>query len=176
MIAPDPRYPIGKFEPKEIYSPLELHSYLDRIASLPDRLDKIIAGLSPSQLDTPYREGGWTVRQVVHHVADSHMNAYIRTKWTLTESSPVIKAYLEKGWAETPEMKASPTLSINLLKALHAKWIILLNGLGAEELHKAFTHPETGKLVPVDRLIALYAWHGDHHLAHIAELKKRLGW
>lgn len=176
MNAPDPRYPIGKFKAKETYTPEDTNQCLDRIKSLPTRLENEVKGLSPTQLDTPYREGGWTVRQVVHHVADSHMNAYIRTKWILTENSPVIKAYDEKGWAETPETKSSPTLSLDLLHALHTKWITLLSSLSDDDLQKEFIHPDTRKQVPLKRIIAMYAWHGDHHLAHIASLKKRLNW
>jgi len=170
------RYPIGKFSPQESYSSVDLQNLINKIESLPTRLDAAIASLSKEQLDTPYREGGWTVRQVLHHVPDSHMNAYIRFKWTLTEETPLIKAYNEKAWAETPETSADPTISLNFLKALHAKWVVLLRQLKPDQLKREFIHPETKKNVPLDRLIALYAWHGDHHLAHITELKKRNGW
>ena len=170
------RYPIGKFTPKDGHIQSELDQYISRIESLPSRLEKEISGLSASQLDTPYRDGGWTVRQVVHHVADSHMNAYIRFKWTLTEETPMIKAYNEKEWALTPETKADPGLSIPLLKALHAKWVVLLKQLTANDLKKEFIHPETKKHVRLDNLMGLYAWHGDHHLAHITSLKTRNGW
>ncbi len=172
----DPRYPIGKFSAKETYAPEERNSFIDRIASLPARLEAAIHGLTNQQLDTPYRDGGWTVRQVVHHVADSHMNAYIRVKWTLTESSPTIKAYEEKGWAVTPETASDPGLSIALLKALHAKWIILFRGLSADDLGRDFIHPSTKKSVKLEQLMGMYAWHGDHHLAHITELKKQQNW
>jgi hypothetical protein len=174
MNATDPRYPIGKFEPKENYTKDDVLANIERIRTLPDRLEKAVHGFSTTQLDTPYREGGWTVRQVIHHMADSHMNAYIRFKWTLTENTPTIKAYLEKLWAETPETKANPGLSIALLKALHAKWEVLLMSLSVEDLHKQFIHPETKIQVPLDRLIALYAWHGEHHLAHITSLKVKM--
>jgi len=170
------RYPIGKFSPKEEFSKAELDQFISRIESLPVRLEKEVSNLSASQLDTPYREGGWTVRQVVHHLADSHMNAYIRVKWSLTESAPIIKAYDEKGWAETPETKADPSLSIALLKALHAKWIVLLKQLSPADLQKEYTHPETKKQVRLNNLMGMYAWHGDHHLAHITSLKGRNGW
>lgn len=176
MNAIDPRYPIGKFEPKESYTQEDIRQFIHRIAGLPTKIEKAVQGLSVSQLDTPYREGGWTVRQVVHHLADSHMNAYIRFKWTLTENTPVIKAYDEKAWAETPETKADPSLSIEFLKALHAKWIILLQALPAEALAKEFTHPQTNKQVRLDRLIGMYAWHGDHHLSHITSLKEKMSW
>ncbi len=168
----DPRYPIGKFEPRENYTLDEIHLNIQRIEAAPEKVEKVFKGLSPAQWDTPYREGGWTARQVVHHMADSHMNAYIRFKWTLTEDVPLIKAYNEKAWALTAETHADPNLSITLLKALHAKWVTLMKGLSAEDLQKSFTHPDTKKLVPLDRLIAMYAWHGEHHLGHIESIKK----
>ena len=176
MNATDPRYPIGKFEPKDAYSKEDVSEFIQRIKALPSKVEKAVHGWTDAQLDTPYREGGWTVRQVVHHVADSHMNAYIRFKWTLTENSPLIKAYNEKAWAETPETKAPPSLSIDFLKTLHAKWVVLLDGLPTEALAREFTHPDTGKQVRIDRLMGLYAWHGDHHLAHISALKQKMGW
>jgi hypothetical protein len=176
MISKDPRYPIGKFQPSEHYSPAEIQQFIDAIAALPAKMEDALRGLSPAQLDTPYREGGWTLRQVAHHVPDSHMNAYIRVKWTLTENTPVIKAYNEKAWAETPETTASPDLSIVLLKALHAKWVVLLKGIPPESFLKEFVHPDTGKKVRLDRLTALYAWHGEHHLGHILALKEKMGW
>ncbi len=175
-MSEDLRYPIGKFSPQEDYTSQNLKDFIQRIADLPQKLEAVISNLNPSQLDTPYREGGWTVRQVIHHVADSHMNAYIRVKWTLTEDAPVIKAYFEKVWAETPETKADPSLSLNLLTALHEKWVILLTGLTPHQLKRAFTHPDTKKLVTLETLMGLYAWHGDHHLEHITALKKRMGW
>ena len=175
-MTPDPRYPIGKFDPKDSYTSEEVMTNINRIAALPDKIKKALAGLTDTQLDTPYREGGWTVRQVTHHVPDSHMNAYIRFKWTLTEDSPLIKAYDEKGWASTPETSGSTSISTDLLTALHAKWAILLKGLSAEQLHRDFIHPDTKKHVPLDRLIAMYAWHGEHHLAHITSLKERMKW
>ena len=172
----DPRYPIGKFQPAETYSTTERDSFIDRIASLPERLQVAANGLTDSQLDTPYRDGGWTLRQVVHHIADSHLNAYVRVKWTLTEESPLIKAYNEKAWATTPETKADPALSLVFIQALHAKWVTLLRGLREEDVKRHFVHPETKKSVRIEHLIALYAWHGDHHLAHIVELKRQKNW
>lgn len=172
----DERYPIGKFSPQSSYTLQEIASHIDQIERLPELLHAEIQSLSDEQLDTPYREGGWTVRQVVHHLADSHMNAYIRIKWTLTEESPVIKAYDEKAWAETPEIKAEPALSITFLAALHAKWVRLARLLSPSELAREFIHPETKKTQRIDRMIALYAWHGTHHLAHISNLKKKRAW
>ena len=170
------QYPIGKYQPKSDYLPTEILENISRIELVPEKLSQAIQNLSPAQLDTPYREGGWTVRQVVHHLADSHMNAYIRTKWTLTEQSPLIKAYEEKEWANTPETTELPEVSIALLKALHTKWTILLKKLSPTQLQKHFVHPQTQKEVKLVSQIALYAWHGDHHLAHITRLKERMGW
>lgn len=172
----DVRYPIGKFTALESHTAEELGSCIKRIESLSDRIELASKNLSDTQLDTPYRDGGWTVRQVIHHVADSHMNAYIRVKWILTEPTPVIKAYDEKAWAQTGETFAAPDLSISLLKSLHAKWVILLRTLTADQLQKQYIHPDTQKHVALHNLIGMYAWHGDHHLAHITELKKRMGW
>jgi len=172
----DLRYPIGKFSAQENHAPKELNSFIQRIELLPSKLEVAIVGFSNQQLDTPYRDGGWTVRQVVHHVADSHMNAYIRVKWMLTEESPVIKAYNEKLWAETGETTSEPALSIALIKALHAKWVTLLKSLTKDQLQKEFIHPDTKKQVALHNLIGMYAWHGDHHLAHITALTKRQGW
>lgn len=172
----DLRYPIGKFSAQPTYKPQDVRERIARIASLPEKMQKAVQHLTDAQLDTPYREGGWTVRQVVHHVADSHSNAYIRVKWTLTEETPLIKAYEEKMWATTPETKEPPALSIALLKALHAKLVVLLGAIPFEQLKRQFTHPETQKHVSLDTMIDLYAWHGEHHLAHIENLKKRMGW
>lgn len=176
MTTTDYRYPIGKFESKASYGPEEVKQFIHRIAEAPAKYEEAIKNLTDTQLDTPYREGGWTVRQVVHHVADSHMNAYIRIKWTLTEEKPIIKAYEEKLWAETPETKFSPSISLSLLYALHIKLVALANQLNPEELTKKFVHPQSKKEIPIDQLLGTYAWHGDHHLAHITELKKRMGW
>lgn len=170
------RYPIGKFLPKDQYTKNEIDLFVSRIESLPAKLEQEVSTLLESQLDTPYRDGGWTVRQVIHHMADSHMNAYIRFKWTLTEETPMIKAYDEKAWAETPETKSDPNLSIALLKALHAKWAVLLKGLVTSDLKKEFIHPETKKHIRLENLMGMYAWHGEHHLAHITALKAKKGW
>jgi hypothetical protein len=172
----DLRYPIGKFSAKENHTAEELKTFIQRIESLPSKLEAAIEGFSNQQLDTHYRVGGWSVRQVVHHVADSHMNAYIRVKWMLTEETPIIKAYNEKLWAETGETTSDPALSLLLIKALHTKWTTLLKSLSQNQLQKEFIHPDTKKNVALHNLIGMYAWHGDHHLAHIIELKKRQGW
>jgi predicted tellurium resistance membrane protein TerC len=172
----DASYPIGKFLAKETYTTEELNQLIAKIEKLPVRLEEAIKGMSDEQLDTPYRDGGWTVRQVVHHLADSHMNAYIRVKWTITENTPTIKAYDQKGWAETPDSKLPVAVSVNLLKSLHVKWTNILKALKPEQLAKEFVHPETQKHVRIDRLIDNYAWHGEHHLAHIKVLKKNKSW
>ena len=161
------KYPVGRFVPAENYSSEEIRKCIETIESLPDKLESVIKNITDKELSTPYRDGGWTVRQVIHHMADSHMNAFIRLKWTLTEETPTIKAYDEKAWAVTDETALDPVISINFLKALHIKWVALLKLLKAEELKKSFLHPETGKHVSLERQIATYAWHCDHHLAHI---------
>lgn len=161
------QYPIGKFSPQDSYTTEEIAAFIYSIETVPVKIEEVYKKFTPKQLDTSYRPGGWTARQVLHHVADSHMNAYIRFKWSLTEDTPVIKAYNEKAWAETYETKSDPALSVTLLKALHAKWVTLLRSLLKEDLQKSFVHPETGKNVRLDRSIALYTWHGEHHLGHL---------
>ena len=161
------QYPIGKFSPKESYTPEERQRFIHSIETLPGELDQLVKNFTTAQWATPYREGGWTARQVVHHVADSHMNAYIRVKWALTEDAPLIKAYDEKAWATTPEVASDPSLSINLLYALHAKWVTLLRGISEVQLTRSFIHPATGKPNTIERMMALYSWHGEHHLGHL---------
>jgi hypothetical protein len=130
-------------------------------------MEAVVKNFSAKQFETASREEGWTARQVIHHVSDSHMNAYIRFKWALTEETPVIKAYNEKRWAETPEVKSDPVISLNLLKALHQKWVLLLRSLSAEDLQREYIHPETKKNVRLATIVAMYAWHSDHHLGHL---------
>lgn len=161
------RYPIGVFSPQGTYTPEDVQSNIERIDKVPGKIESLIRPFGPNHWSTPYREGGWTALQVVHHIADSHLNAYIRLKWTLTEATPVIKAYDEKAWAETPETKLDPSISLIFLKALHLKWTALLRLVPPEDLKREFIHPDTNKSVPLDRLIALYAWHGEHHLGHL---------
>ena len=167
------RYPIGKFTAKEPYTSKDLQSDLERLASLPERLKKTVADFSASDLNTPYRKEGWTVLQTIHHLADSHLHAYIRVKWALTEDSPSIKAYNEKLWAETPDNLLPVEFSLNLLSAHHQKWASLLRSLDVNSLSKTFIHPTSGARITVERMIQLYAWHGDHHLAHITALVQR---
>ena len=161
------RYPIGKFLPQEAYTESEVRANIIRIENVPAAVEHTVSKFTDVLWDTPYREGGWTARQVIHHMADSHMNAYVRFKWTLTESTPVIKAYNEKAWAETPENALDPTISISFLKAHHVKWTALLKLMKPEDLKKEFIHPDTKKNISLERLIALYAWHGEHHLGHL---------
>ena len=161
------RYPTGRFSPKEQYTFEEVQLLIDKIAGFPSRLKQAVNALTPQQMDTRYREGGWTLRQVIHHLSDSHLNAYIRLKWTLTEDTPTIKAYDEKRWVETAEIKEDPQMSVELLATLHAKWTRLLKGLTPEDFERGYLHPENGKLYTLAHQVAVYAWHGDHHLGHL---------
>ncbi|UJF32910.1 YfiT family bacillithiol transferase [Paenibacillus hexagrammi] len=171
------RYPIGEFEHDGEITEQQLQVWIYRIESAPVRLRAAVAGLSDKQLDTPYREGGWTLRQVVHHVADSHINSYTRFKLALTEEQPVIKPYYEDRWAELSDSRNAPLeLSLALLDALHERWVILLRSLHREQLSRTFIHPESGSTIPLDRNIGIYAWHGDHHIAHVTSLRSRMGW
>ena len=168
----DPRYPIGKFSWNGPNSREQRGRLIEDIAATPERMRKAVEAMKEQQLNTPYREGGWTVRQVVHHVPDSHMNSYIRFKLALTEHEPTIKPYDEAQWAELIDAKDAPIeTSLQLLEALHHRWVMLLRSLSDEDVKKQFTHPELG-LVSIDKYIALYAWHGKHHVAHIMSVKK----
>jgi hypothetical protein len=167
MKIEDLQYPIGKFTPKVKYDASHIASYIDRIETAPKKIETVFSKLNAQDLETPYRPGGWTVKQVLHHIPDSHLNAYIRIKWAITEDTPLIKAYDEKLWAETPETKLDPTVSIVFLKALHQKWVVLLRNLAPTDFQKSFIHPETGNSIGLDRMIHLYAWHGEHHLGQI---------
>jgi uncharacterized damage-inducible protein DinB len=172
----DLRYPTGKFEWKGSNSPGERKQFIEAIAETPARLRAATIGLSEQQLDTPYREGGWAVRQVVHHVPESHMNAFIRCKWTLTEDNPLIKAYDQDSWAKLPEVRSTPVeASLRLLESLHARWVPLLHSLSEQDWKRTFRHPESGEQ-PLDRLLAMYAWHGPHHVAQITSLRERMAW
>ncbi len=172
----DLRYPIGKFQMAEHSSEAQRQEIIASIAEAPKRFRDAVAGLSDAQLETSYREGGWTVRQVIHHVADSHMNAYIRTKWALTEAEPTIKPYDEKSWAELEDAKRAPLEpSLALLDSLHDRWVRLLRSLTPEQWKRTFRHPEMGPMT-LEKTLALYAWHGPHHIAHVTELRKRMSW
>ena len=162
------KYPVGRFE--RLKAPLDRAArevHIETIAAAPATFLSLTRGRSDAQLDTPYRPGGWTVRQVVHHVPDSHMNAYIRMKFAITEEAPAIKAYDEARWAELPEAKTGPAdMSVALLEALHRRWVAFLRALPDAEFGKAYVHPELGR-VTLDEALALYAWHGRHHAAHV---------
>ena len=173
----DPRYPIGQFQlPNEDLSDEDRAQLIAQIADAPARLRAAVVGLNDAQLDTPYRDGGWTVRQLVHHVADSHMNGYIRVKFALTEDVPTIKAYDENVWVRLGDTPATPIeTSLNLLDALHERWANLFRSLTPAEFARTFRHPELGTL-SLNRQLALYAWHGRHHTAHVTALCERMGW
>jgi uncharacterized damage-inducible protein DinB len=172
----DLRYPVGKFRFPESVSAQELATFIDQIAEAPAQLRAAISGLSDSQLDTPYRPGGWSVRQVAHHVPDSHMNSYVRFRLALTEDEPVIKPYEEKRWAELADARTLPVEpSLTLLEALHARWVPLLRSLSDSDWKRTFRHPELG-LVSLENNAALYAWHGRHHVAQVTALCERMGW
>jgi hypothetical protein len=172
----DQRYPIGRFTPDPTTTPEARAGHINEIASLPSRFRQALAGLSPQQLDTPYREGGWTVRQVAHHVPDSHVNAYVRCKLALTEATPTIKPYDEGAWAKLKDTELTPVdVSLSLLEATHTRWITLLHSLQPADFQRGFNHPEAG-VRDLNWLVALYAWHGNHHLAHITSLRERMKW
>lgn len=171
------RFPIGKFEAPQVLTPALLNQYIHDIETFPNRIKEAVTGLNDSQLDTPYRTDGWTIRQVVHHCSDSHMNSIIRFKLALTEEEPTIKPYFEERWAELADSKNMPIESaLLLLDGLHQRWTVLLKSLTPEELKKTFIHPEHGKRFRLDENIGVYAWHGNHHLAHITTLKKSKHW
>ena len=173
----DLRYPIGKVPwPTAVVTDEQRQGYIREIEEAPARLRAAVQGLSPEQLDAPYRPGGWTVRQVTHHLPDSHMNAYVRVKLALTETQPQIKTYDEKQWAELGDSRTAPVeVSLALLESLHQRWVLLLRSLRPEDFARTFQHPEMGA-VSLDKTLCLYAWHGRHHVAHIAALRDRMGW
>jgi uncharacterized damage-inducible protein DinB len=170
------RYPIGRFHPRGGLSPLEIRQLIDDMAALPGDVRAAVAPLSEKQLDTPYRAQGWTVRQVVHHLPDSHVNSYVRFKLALTEEEPTIKDYSEAAWAELPDGRGEDVEgSLLLLEAIHRRWTSLLRSLHPEDFARTFRHPETG-VVTLERNLQLYAWHGRHHLAHVTRLRERNRW
>ena len=172
----DPRYPIGKFTPDPEPTPELRARHIEQIATLPGRMRQAVSGLSSAQLDTPYRDGGWTLRQVVHHVPESHMNAYIRFKLALTENCPTIKPYDEAAWARLKDVELTPVeVSLNLLDSIHSRWVTLLNTMKPDDFARKLNHPESG-VQTLDRLLALYDWHGNHHLAHITGTRERMKW
>jgi hypothetical protein len=176
----DLRYPIGKFDwvpPKNEDEMAKRRThYIDVLTTLPVNFRQAVAGLNPQQLDTPYRPEGWTVRQLVHHVPDSHANAYVRFKLALTEYEPIIKTYKEDMWAKLPDTANTPIdVSLQMLGALHTRWVTLLRAMDSSDFARTLRHPELG-ILDLNRTLALYAWHSEHHTAHITSLRKRMGW
>src|SRR5947208_3595975 len=175
-VTMDPRYPIGKFEMPAQVTPARRQQAIEEIAATPAKMRAAARGLSDSQLDTPYRRGGWTVRQVVHHLPDSHLNAYVRLKLALTENEPAIKTYEQERWAELEDARSAPIeISVALLESLHRRWVLVLRALRPEDFARTFRHPELG-VVTLDQQLRLYEWHGRHHIAHITSLRERMGW
>ena len=171
------KYPIGKYEIPNPITKEHLSEWITILEHLPTRLEAMVGPLSEEQLETPYRPGGWTVRQVVHHVSDSHHHSYVRFKWALTENNPIIKPYLEKEWANLFDTKTAPIqMSLDHLKAVHFKLVYLLKGLSNEQLVRTFTHPDGNEITTLEENIGRYAWHGSHHFAHIKNLIDREGW
>lgn len=176
MTGEDLRYPIGPFTAPAVVSAAQVATWIDDIAALPAVLQGVVAPLTAAQLEVPYRPGGWCSRQVIHHLADSHLNSILRFKWALTEERPTIKTYHEERWAELPDYRDYPVdAALAFLAALHGRWVVLLRGLGPAELARDFVHPDWGP-VRLDATIGKYAWHGRHHLAHITRLIEREGW
>jgi len=174
-MSTDPRYPVGKFSYSGPPTPEQRKEFLDDVEQTPARLRAAVRGLSDAQLDTPYRDGGWTVRQVVHHVPDSHLNSYVRFKLALTEDEPTIKTYMEDRWAELPDSLQPIENSLVMLESLHRRWMVVLKSLSEADWTRTFRHPELGPMT-LEKTLALYSWHGKHHVAHITSLRERMGW
>jgi hypothetical protein len=173
----DLKYPIGKFSDPQISSAEEIKQHIAIIAALPQKLRNAVESLSEKQLDTPYRDGGWTIRQVVHHLPDSHMNSFIRFRLAMTEDNPVIKPYKEALWAQLADSKNAPIeSSLVILEGLHFRWVMMLKSLTPEDWKKSYHHPESNKDWLLTSVLALYSWHCNHHLAHITSLCKRMNW
>jgi uncharacterized damage-inducible protein DinB len=175
LIDVDPSYPVGRFIAPANISPNDRSGAIATLAELPEELRNAVDGLSFAQLSTPYREGGWTIRQVVHHVADSHMNAFIRVKLSLTEDWPTVKAYDEAAWAKLHDVAAPPEWSLELIESLHARWVMLLQSLNEEQWRRGCNHPQNGPMT-VELATLTYAWHSRHHVAHITHLRAREKW
>jgi uncharacterized damage-inducible protein DinB len=170
------KYPIGRYQLEDKINKTSIENWIKEIELLPQKLSEAVKGLKKDQLQTPYRPDGWTIQQVIHHIADSHMNAYNRFKLALTENKPIVKPYDEKLWAELPDSKlVDVNVSLDLIKSLHKRWTTLLRHLSEEELNKEFLHPESG-MKNLKETICNYAWHGNHHLAHITSLKQKMNW
>lgn len=172
-IADAARFPIGRFERRVRFTAEERAAHLARIAALPEKLAVALDGLSEAQFDAPYRPEGWTIRQLVHHVADSHLNAYVRLKLALTEHEPMIKPYDQDAWVDLNDVRTvSPLVSLTMLSAVHQRWVATVQGIQEEQFSRALYHPQNGRMT-IDQLLALYAWHGDHHVAHIERARGR---
>lgn len=173
----DLKYPIGKSEIPEKISSEDIKKWITDISELPDKLGKDVNSLSKEQLDTPYRPEGWTLKQLIHHIADSHMSALMRFKWALTEDEPTIKAYDEKQFAELYDSKFTPVeISLDFISALHRKWVILLDNMSNADFERTFVHPVSGQRFTLKQILSHYSWHGRHHYAHLHNLIKRKGW
>lgn len=173
--AVDPRYPEGKFSNPDSVTAQQRKQFIEEIAQTPAKLRAAVNGLNDTQLDTPYRDGGWTPRQVVHHVADSHMNAYIRFKLALTEDNPTIKPYAEDRWAELADSSLPLEPSLGIIDQVHHRWVTLMRAMQERDWARTFNHPEHGTR-RLDQVLALYDWHGRHHVAHVTELRKQKSW
>jgi DinB superfamily len=171
----DPRYPIGKFEKPETITPDDRLNAIAILAELPEQLRNAVDGMDTAELNTPYREGGWTVRQLVHHIADSHMNAFIRVRLALTEDWPTIKLYDEKAWATLHDSLAPMEWSLEIIESLHARWVMLLQSLDDQQWQRGFRHPENGPTT-IEVATLAYAWHSRHHVAHVTHLRAKEGW
>ena len=172
----DLRYPVGRFQRPQSLEPKQRRAAIDTIAEAPTKLRAAVSGLTDAQLDTPYRPEGWTVRQVVHHVPDSHLNAYTRFKLALTEDTPTIKPYNEAAWATLEDSKTTPVAaSLALLDAVHDRWIRILRAMSPSDFSRTLNHPENG-IMNLDQMLALYEWHSRHHVAHVTTLRDRSGW
>jgi hypothetical protein len=170
------RFPLGPFAPRDSYDAQDLEGFIDSFEKLPTRLSSVITDLDERQLETTYRPEGWTVRQVVHHLPDSHINAYMRMRLALTEDDPEPRVYLEERWAELPDARQGPVdLSLHLLDALHKRWVHLMRALGPDDWGRRLAHPTEGPM-SLETLAHFYAWHGDHHLAHVTALRERMAW
>lgn len=176
-MSDDLRYPVGRFVPPDGWTAEQIAGWRADVAAVPAAINAAVQGLTDAQLDTPYRDGGWTIRQVVHHLVDSHLNAFCRFKLALTEDLPTIKPYREAAWAELADGKSGPVASsLSMLDGLHARWARLLDSMSEHDFHCEFVHPEHGVSFTLGRTLAMYAWHGRHHAAHITSLRLRNGW
>ena len=174
-LTPDLRYPVGRCPRPDSADDLRIANYINTLAALPENLRSAVDGLSETQLDTPYREGGWTVRQLVHHIADSHISAYICTRLALTEDWPVVKGYNEKAWANLADCTLPVEVSLELLEPLHRRWVAVFESLSGDDWERGYQHAVGGRTT-VLRVLTIYEWHSRHHVAHIAELRKSKGW